>query len=146
MLRLAAARSWNYTLVTVLCLSSLNSFAKCYSVDDPNGVKFLAEVIKDTPYFIKGKVKEYIESEKYTKFKIEVISVLKGKVTTKLLTVSIEKRQEIMSSMPPDKEFHNGQISIFGITKIRKKQAEIITSTCLPELTENQFSMTSKKR
>jgi hypothetical protein len=123
----------NLILLTTFIASV--SFGKCFD-------QAPEQIYENTPYFIKGVVRDLKTSDvkgkpgiKEVSFKIEVVSVLKGNIKSK----NLKARYEWANSKEPLRQFEDGKVYIFPTRKIAHGNATIETSTCIPDFTEDEI-------
>lgn len=100
------------------------------------------QIYETIPYFVKGLVKDLSAKaipgkpgSEDISFRIDVISVLKGIITTDSLQVNYEWS----NSKEPIRRFKNGQIYVFPVEMLNNNKAVISVSTCTPDFTEEEL-------
>ena len=123
------------TILLLLTFSGVTAKAKCMK-------KTKEQYIQRTPIFVKGKIQNLkIGSPHGNKapkvsFDITVLMVFKGDVSQKTLKVEYEN----VRSKPGLRSFTEGQVFIFGISKIDRGKAKFYPSICSPVLNDEDFS------
>jgi hypothetical protein len=95
---------------------------------------------KSVPYFVKGsvknlKVKKNSDSEDIT-FSINVLAPFKGDLSEQELVVNYKWTD----SKEPVRKFREGATYVFAINTIKDGRATIETSSCSPQLTEQELA------
>lgn len=115
------------------------SLAKCYSTGDRSGRIYTYEMIRKIPFFVKGRVENFTDDNSQIHFDIAVLRVLKGENVPEKIQVAMQSQKKV-HKLPPEKEFKEDGIYVFGIEKIDKPYSHIVSTSCFPNLTEDEFT------